>query len=69
MSFEHTGYHLDWELLLLCEDLENINRVNWSDGVIGYLNNGIFRHDPKKAKYYNGCTLLVATGLLITHQE
>ncbi|KAL6199644.1 hypothetical protein ACLB2K_029427 [Fragaria x ananassa] len=38
--FSRSGTHLDWELIIICENLEEINKYNWSKMMLDFLKDG-----------------------------
>ena len=40
--FSRSGTHLDWELIIICENLEEINKYNWSKMVLDFLKDDIY---------------------------
>ncbi len=57
--FSRSGTHLDWELIIICENLEEINKYNWSKMVLDFLKDGIYKYRKDKAQIYSGCILLI----------
>ncbi|KAL6196200.1 hypothetical protein ACLB2K_031815 [Fragaria x ananassa] len=56
--FSTSGSQIEWQLVLTCEDLEAINKINWSRKVIEAFHEGVKKHDKGKPKGLNGCVVL-----------
>ncbi|KAL6184019.1 hypothetical protein ACLB2K_045426 [Fragaria x ananassa] len=56
--FSTSGSQIEWQLVLTCEDLEAINKINWSRKVIEAFHEGVKKHVKGKPKGLNGCVVL-----------
>ncbi|KAL6219592.1 hypothetical protein ACLB2K_007351 [Fragaria x ananassa] len=56
--FSTSGSQIEWKLVLTCEDLEAINKINWSRKVIEAFHEGVKKHVKGKPKGLNGCVVL-----------
>ncbi|KAL6218606.1 hypothetical protein ACLB2K_011816 [Fragaria x ananassa] len=56
--FSTSGSQIEWQLVLICEDLEAINKINWSRKVIEAFHEGVKKHVKGKPKGLNGCVVL-----------
>nr|XP_011468021.1 PREDICTED: uncharacterized protein LOC105352478 [Fragaria vesca subsp. vesca] len=59
LFFSRSGNHIEWKLILKCEDLEDIDRYNWSHKVLEFLHQGLHKHVKGEPRVLNGCLLLV----------
>ncbi|KAL6194338.1 hypothetical protein ACLB2K_035422 [Fragaria x ananassa] len=53
-----SGSQIEWQMVLTCEDLEAINKINWSRKVIEAFHEGVKKHVKGKPKGLNGCVVL-----------
>ncbi|KAL6219421.1 hypothetical protein ACLB2K_007180 [Fragaria x ananassa] len=56
--FSTSGSQIEWQLVLTCEDLEAINKINWSRKVIEAFHEGVKKHVKGKPKGLNGCVVM-----------
>nr|XP_011470715.1 PREDICTED: uncharacterized protein LOC105353353 [Fragaria vesca subsp. vesca] len=57
-TFFTSGSQIEWQMVLTCEDLEAINKINWSRKVIEAFHEGVKKHVKGKPKGLNGCIVL-----------
>ncbi|KAL6219819.1 hypothetical protein ACLB2K_007578 [Fragaria x ananassa] len=56
--FSTSGSQIEWQLVLTCEDLEAINKINWLRKVIEAFHEGVKKPVKGKPKGLNGCVVL-----------
>ncbi|XP_061989544.1 uncharacterized protein LOC133708104 isoform X2 [Rosa rugosa] len=57
--FSRTATNITWDLISVCEDIDNINKFNWSRMIIDFLLDGIQKYQKDKPTTLSGCLLLI----------
>ncbi|KAM5569033.1 hypothetical protein ABKV19_016519 [Rosa sericea] len=57
--FSRTATNITWDLISVCEDIDNINKFNWSRMIIDFLLDGIQKYQKNKPTTLSGCLLLI----------
>ncbi|XP_024199757.1 uncharacterized protein LOC112202939 [Rosa chinensis] len=57
--FTRTGAQITWDMVAVCERIENINMYNWPRLILNFLMEGLQKYRRNSPSVLNGCLLLI----------